>query len=152
MVFSTLLQIRPRCCGTHCATVQQSKCLALLSITWWALGSKSSTRLRGLWRKVPKALREVSNCQVLQKLWGSPEERFQQSFTLSWTRIRQGRLARFTGPRLHRRGLMVSDRARIAPSGPDRGSAQLGPVNCTKLASLVFLGTAVRPHVKESRR
>ena len=29
-------------------TVQQSKCLALLSISWWALGSKNSTRLQGL--------------------------------------------------------------------------------------------------------
>ena len=40
--------------------LQQSKCLALLSITWWALASKSSTRLRRLWGK------------VLQKLWGVP--------------------------------------------------------------------------------
>ena len=41
-------------------TVQQSTCLALLSITWWALGSKNSTRLRGLWGKVSKMLLEVS--------------------------------------------------------------------------------------------
>ena len=61
--------------------VQQSKCLALLSITW-ALGSKNA----------PRGFR-----QVLQKLLGSPEERFQQSFTLSSTKIQRGRFARFTG-------------------------------------------------------
>ena len=80
-----LLQIRSRCCGT--LTVQQSKCLALLSTTW-ALGSKT--------------LHAVST------RWGSPEERFQQSFTLSSTMVQRGRFARFTG---HRSG--------DAPSGLD---------------------------------
>ena len=30
-------------------TVLQGTCLTVLSITWWALGSKGSTRLRGPW-------------------------------------------------------------------------------------------------------
>ena len=115
-----MLQIRSRCCGT--LTVQQSKCLALLSITW-ALGSKNP----------PRGLH-----QVLQKLRGSPEERFQQSFTLSSTRVQRGRFARLTA---HRSGdapsgpdCTVGARSGpIAPSGPDRGRTQSGRVNCTKL-------------------
>ena len=83
-----LLQIRSRCCGT--LTLQQSKCLALLRITW-ALGSKNAPR---------------GFHQVLQKLWGSPEERFQQSFTFDEGSTR-------TVCEVHRRGP-------IAPSGPDR--------------------------------
>ena len=70
--------------------MQQSKFLALLSITWWALGCKNSTRLRGL------SLQGFY--QVLQKLCGSPEERFKQSFTLNFTRVLRGWFARFTGP------------------------------------------------------
>ena len=76
-----LLQIRSRCCGT--LTAQQSKCLALLSTTW-ALGSKNAPR---------------GFHHVLQQLWGSPEESFQQSFTLSSTRVQRGRFARITGHR-----------------------------------------------------
>ena len=56
-------------------TVQQSKCLALL--------------LGGSWvPRIPRGCEgyEVKH-QILQKLWGSPEERFQQSFTLSSTKV-----------------------------------------------------------------
>ena len=97
-----LLQIRSRCCGT--LTVQQSKCLALLSITW-ALGSKNAPR---------------GFHQVLQKLWGSPEERFQQSFTLSSTRCCNMWLG-LVGARLHH--------GAIGPwSGPDRApDCTVGP-------------------------
>ena len=80
-----LLQIKSRCCGT--LTVQQSKCLALLSMAS-ALGSKNAPR---------------GFHQVLQKLWGSPEESVRGS-------PGTGRAMRRRGP--------------IAPSGPDRG-------NCT---------------------
>ena len=38
-------QIRLLVAAGH--SVQQSKCLALLGIAWWALGCKGSTRLRG---------------------------------------------------------------------------------------------------------
>ena len=134
----------PKCwlCGKsdHVAaglTVQQSTCL--LSITRWALGSKNSTRLRGLWSKVAKTLHEVS---TMQKLWGSPEERFQQSFTLSLTRVPRGRFARFTGPRSGPDCTAIAVGARSAPiahSRPNRGPTQSGPVNCTKLSSPSFV-------------
>ena len=69
--------------------------------------------------------------QVLQKLWGSPGERFQQSFALSSTRVTR------TVCKVHRAQV-----GPIAPSGPDRprlrqrapGPTQSGSVNCTKLA------------------
>ena len=80
-----LLQIRSRCCGT--LAVQQSKCLALLSITW-ALGSKNAPR---------------GFHQVLQKLWGSPEERFQQSF-------REGQRAVARVALQHSHGVVQGDR------------------------------------------
>ena len=34
-----------------------------------------------------RAMRSEGFQQILQKLWGSPEERFQQSFTLSSTKV-----------------------------------------------------------------
>ena len=133
-----LRQRGPKCwlCGKsdHVAaglTVQQSTRLALLSITWWALGSKNSTRLRGLWGKVPKTLPP-----------GSPKA--MGSFTLSSTRFHEDGLRGSPGP----------GRGPVAPSGPDctagarsapiahsrpnRGPTQSGPVNCTKLASPSF--------------
>ena len=64
-------------------------------------------------------------------VWGSPEERFQQSCTLS-SHEGSTRTARAqVGARLHRRG-PIPDRARLS-------RAESGPVNCTKLA---------RPHPK----
>ena len=100
-----LRQRDPRCwlCWHVAAglTVQQSKCLALLSITWWALGS----------RNAPRGFHQV------------PEERFQQSDTLSSMRVLRGWFARFTsgpdctvGARLHRRGLIGPDCAVAGPT------------------------------------
>ena len=68
-----------------------------------------------------RAMRSKGFHQVLQQLWGSPEERFQQSFTRSSTKVARERFARFTGPRsgpgctrLHRLGCAIAPR-----SGPD---------------------------------
>ena len=58
-------------------TVQQSKCLALL------LGGHWVQELH----KAARAMRSEGFHQILQKLWGSPEERFQQSCTLSSTKV-----------------------------------------------------------------
>ena len=110
-----LWPIRSRCCGTHCS---QSKCLATLSIPWWALGFKASTGLRGLWGKVPKALHEVST--RFCKSYGAAVRK-------GSTKVLRGRFVRFTSP----------GRGSIAPSGPDC-TVPSGPVNCTKLASPSF--------------
>ena len=63
-----------------------------------------------------RAMRSEGFHQILQKLWGSPEERFQQSFTLSSTKENglRGPIA-LSGPaRLHRLGPIGPDCA-IAP-------------------------------------
>ena len=70
-----------------------------------------------------RAMRSQGFHQILQKLWGSPEERFQQSFTLSsksmgTRKLRENGL-RFTGARLHRRGPIGPDCAIAPRSGPD---------------------------------
>ena len=103
---------------------------SLLSILLGGLWAPRIPRLRGLWGKVRKTLH-----QVLQKLWGSPEERFQQSFTLSCMRVPRERFARFTGPRLGPDCTVRPDCTVGARSAP---IAQSGPVNCTKLASPNF--------------
>ena len=112
--------------------MQKSKCLALLSITWRALGSKGSTRLRGLWGKVPKTLHEVFH-QVLQKL--SVGARL----------------------RLHRRGPIATsgpDDTVGARSGPDCavGARLSRALYHLSWHRLVLLDTVVRPHPEESRR
>ena len=84
-----------------------------------------------------RAMKSEGFHQILQKLWGSPEERFQQSFTLSSTKVAVCEVYR-----LHCQGppdcTVWARSAPIAPSRPDRGPTQSGPVNCTKLASPSF--------------
>ena len=55
--------------------------------------------------------------------------------TLSSTKVARERLARFTGPGP---GPDCTVGARSAPSRPDRGPTESGPVSCTKLASPSF--------------
>ena len=130
---------RPKCwlCGKsdHVAaglTVQQSKCLALLSITWWALGSKA--RLRGLWGKVPKTLHEVFS-------------RFCKSYGAA---LRKGSSKVFHEGST-KKGF-VSPGAPIAPSGPDQTPLRQAPSTVPIWRRLVLLDTVVRPHPQESRR
>ena len=80
----------------------------LLTCSGNAAQNAGFVRLRGLGGDVPKTLREVD--QVLQKLWGSPEERFQQRFH---------ELRAQVGARLHRQ-VPIGPVCAIAPrSGPD---------------------------------
>ena len=136
MVFSTLslfcdlLTCSGKCwlCGKsdHVAaelTVQQSKCLALL--------------LGELW--VPRIPRGCEGYEVRRfppnsaKVWGSPEAELHESCVRTVCEV---------GARLHCRGppdcTVWARSAPIAPSHPDRGPTQSGPVNCTKLASPSF--------------
>ena len=125
MVFSTLslfcdlLTCSGKCwlCGKsdHVAAelrVQQSKCLALL--------------LGGLWvPRIPRGCEgyEVRH-QILQKLWGT-------------RKLRENGLR--GSPGLGRGPIALSGPlGPIAPSRPDRGPTQSGPVNYTKLASPSF--------------
>ena len=68
--------------------------------------------------------------QILQKLWGSPEERPRK--------LRENSLRYRSGPDCTVGARVWARSAPIAPSRPDRGPTQSGPVNCTKLASPSF--------------
>ena len=82
-----------------------------------------------------RAMRSEGVHQILQKLWGSPEERLPRKLRENGLR---GSPA-WVGPRLHCRGppgcTVWADRPDCAIA-PRLG--QSGPVNCTKLASPSF--------------
>ena len=63
------------------------------------------------YHEAARAMRSEGFHQILQKLWGSPEERFQQSVTLSSTKVA-------TGPGWG--AIALSGPRPIAPFGPNR--------------------------------
>ena len=131
------MAIRSRCCGTHCAAV-------LLGGLWVPRPPRGCKGYGVGSLNAPRGFHEA-----LQKLWGSPVARFQQSFTLSSTTSR--RTVCEVHPtqvraRLHRRGP-------IAPSWPDR--APMAPIESAPLPAPrwrrpVLLDTVVRLHPKKT--